>query len=758
MTKVLSPLNVKRWHEALLRHPDRLAYLTDERAISRDVVDRYRVGWNEAEGRYTFPVALSDDRGTFFVNVRRYKPGASSNKTLNTPGYGKGTRLNFLAELDRDSEDWVLIAGGETDALSAISAGFIAVCGTNGEGAVALPESLEALRGRRVALALDSDEPGRVAAERWAARLSSVAAEVRNVVLPVKDVNDFLVQGHTAEELRHLIDKTPAVGARRDPVELLSKALRKVDDGESRNGAGFWLACQMRDEGYTEEEAWNLALSEYQQAVAHLKDEVYSENEARQSLGSAYSSPPRSKVGKASHFYMLTETGNAERLVARHGVDMRWVAAFRKWFVWDSTRWVEDTHGQVERWAKETVRSIARDAHALPEDERKAALKHATKSESAAQRAAMVRLAQSEEGVAVVPADFDTDPLVLNCRNGVLDLRTGTLRSHRREDYCRRLAPVAYDPKAKAPTFEKFLRRVQPDADVRAFLQRAVGYSLTGRTDEQKLLLLHGYGANGKSTLVELLHDLLGDYATTLPREALAARSGDRATNDLARLDGARYATVMEFEDSAHLNEHVVKQLTGGDRVSARFLYGEWFDFRPQATLWVSTNHRPVIRGTDDGIWRRFLLVDFPVSIPEDERDPTLPARLREELPGVLRWAVEGALAWQREGLNPPATVLAATDAYREDSDVIGTFLDDRCEVGDGLSVTKDALYGAYEVWCSNAGLKPMSKIAFGRKVKERGFTDARVGKAKVHVWNGIDVPTKQSVSGRHLHSVKDGA
>jgi P4 family phage/plasmid primase-like protien len=758
---------VSEWHLALLGSPDdRMgdrSYLYD-RCIPSSIIEEFELGWDR--GRITIPVR---DKDGMLVNVRRFKrnPGPGGNKILHTNGYGSPTRLNFLTSLDKGEEhgfwdEWTVVAGGEWDALSAIGQGIRAVCGTNGESAVPKNGDLELLRGLHVAVILDNDSAGRSAALKWCTALQGIAAEVRNVTLPREgmDLNNWYEDDANGSSigLLKLIEAAPAFGAQRDPEELVRMAEAKVAEGESRNGTGFWLAAQMRDERYSIDDAWERALAPYQLAVEHSKEDAYSEREARESLASAYAQAPRRPSGKGSthaasnaYLYPRTELGNAERLVAGHGGDVRYLPPFKKWIVWNSRRWEDDELGQVMRWMQDTVRRIRTEAFDVAdEDERKKQTAWALTSESAAKLESSISLAFKQPDVSMLPKKFDTYPMLLNCVNGTVDLRTGELRSHRREDYCRRMIDVAYAPDAAAPMFDAFMERVQPDPLMRAFLQRAVGYSLTGRTDEQKFLLLHGSGANGKSTLVELIHDLLGQYATFLPASSLSVRNSDAIPNDIARLDGARFVSVMEFDDNAPLNERLIKQLTGGDTMTARFMRGEYFDFKPQLKLWISSNHRPVVKGSDDGIWRRFLLVDFPVKIPKSEIDPTLHQRIRDtELPGVLRWAVEGAMAWQREGLKPPASVLMATEGYRADSDLLGAFLDEECVVGSAESIAKGLIYDRYVVWCGNSGLRPDAKITFGRKLKEHpslALTEAKIGKRKTDVWVGLGLQLHQTI------------
>jgi putative DNA primase/helicase len=446
-----------------------------------------------------------------------------------------------------------------------------------------------------------------------------------------------------------------------------------------------------------------------------------------------------------------TELGNAERFVAENHDDVRWLSETKRWAVWTGKVWENDEREQVVERAKRSIRSIRAVASALPDEAQKEALRWAKQSESARVIRATLELARSTPGLTMLTREFDVNPMLLNCQNGTLNLVTGELQPHRREDYCRKVVHVDYDPAARAPEFEAFLARVQPDPEVRSFLQRAVGYSLTGSTAEQKLILAHGNGANGKSTLIELIRDLMASYASSLPADSLAAKHSGGIPNDIARLDGARFVSVMEFENHAAINERLIKQLTGGDMLQARFMRGEFFDFRPQATIWISSNHRPVVKETDDGIWRRFLLVDFPVRIADEDIDRDLGRRLTErELPGVLRWAVEGAVAWQKQGLNPPKSILDATEAYRAESDLFGAFVEEVCVLDSEETVAKDQLFDTWAEWCQRGRVQAGSKIAFGRKVRERaeefGLGEARIGKAKVHTWTGLGVAEAGSI------------
>ena len=310
---------------------------------------------------------------------------------------------------------------------------------------------------------------------------------------------------------------------------------------------------------------------------------------------------------------------------------------------------------------------------------------------------------------------------------------------HRREDLCTKIIPVDYDPEAGCPVFKKFLRRILKDnAELINFLQRAIGYALTRSTLEQVLFILWGGGANGKSTFLEVIRAILGDYGLTADSALLMHHKQDGVRNDVARLVGARFVSTSETEAGRHLAEVLVKQLTGGDKVSARFLYSEFFEFDTQFKLFLTTNHKPVIRGTDNAIWRRIRLIPFEVTIPEEEQDKDLPRKLRAELSGILAWAVRGCLRWQEYGLGQPEKVSTATEAYRQEMDIIGTFLKDRCLVRKNGSVKAGQLYATYKSWCDENGERPLTQQKLGGALGDRNFRRYRTG--RVRSWLGLEL------------------
>lgn len=438
----------------------------------------------------------------------------------------------------------------------------------------------------------------------------------------------------------------------------------------------------------------------------------------------------------------LSDQTNAETMVQWYGEDSRYCYGVGKWFFWDGRCWVVDQTGEVMRRAKQTIKRLAAQVETIGNDEvAKAWLSHIKKSLSANRLEGMVTLAKSENYIPVLPPQLDANPWLLNCFNGTIDLQTGNLQPHRREDLITRLAPVVYNPDARSDLWDKFLERILPDERLRGFVQRAIGYSLTGDTREEKLFFAYGPTATGKSTLLSAVSAALGDYAITADFESFLAREwitgGPRS--DLARLAGHRFVVSLEVEDGKQLAEALIKQLTGGDAVAARFLYRETFQFVPTFKLWLAANHRPLVRDDDDAMWRRILQIPFNEQIPEDERDPRIKAQLRDpDKAGsaIIAWAVQGCLAWQREGLGIPPVVKETTQAYREQMDPLKDFIEERCTIGPQAHVTKGDLWAAYQSWGRASGARLLGNRQFRERLQRRGFDEGRNGKSRF--WIGI--------------------
>ncbi|HHM12541.1 MAG TPA: DUF3854 domain-containing protein [Planctomycetaceae bacterium] len=424
----------------------------------------------------------------------------------------------------------------------------------------------------------------------------------------------------------------------------------------------------------------------------------------------------------------LTDTGNAERLVRIHGSVFRYCSAWKKWIVWDGERWRHDDE-RVLALTKSVAKNLFTEGALMPpSDLRDNTLRWAKASEAATRRQAMMALARAEHGVAVEHDALDSHPWLLTVKNGTIDLQSGKLLSHRREHLITKLAPVRFDETAECPTWMKFIEVVLPDKDVRQFIQRAVGWTLTGDVSSQALLFLHGGGANGKSTFLVVLQRILGRDLAIQTAPDLLLSTGSRHPTELADLFGVRMAVCTEMGGERRFNETLIKQLTGGDIISARRMREDFWRFEPTHKLWLAANHKPEIRGTDMAIWRRIMLIPFTVTIPEKERDPKLTLKLRAEASGILNWALEGCAAWQQQGLNAPDAVRAATKEYRGEMDVVGRFLDERCRLIDGPRIGATTLFESLEKWCKSTGEACPSQREFGRTMTERGFQRKKSG------------------------------
>jgi putative DNA primase/helicase len=433
-----------------------------------------------------------------------------------------------------------------------------------------------------------------------------------------------------------------------------------------------------------------------------------------------------------------TELGYARRLVAVYGDQLRYVAAWRRWLIWDGQRWAHDATGQANRWMKSIARRITSDALAIPgERERAAALKLARAGEKSSGISGALTLASTEAGIVVSPDELDADPFLLNCANGVLDLRTGHLAPHDPALLLTKMTGAPYDPDAAGPAFAKFLQRVQPDPAMRAFLARLLGHALEGRVTSHVLPIFHGEGGNGKSTLVDAVMAALGDYADAVDSGLLTARSFDAHPTGVADLCGLRLAVLHETDKGRHLAEGTVKRLTGGDRLKARRMREDFWSFDPSHTFVMLTNHKPIVTGTDEGIWRRLRLVPWDVVIPAADQDEELAAKLTAELPAVLAWLVAGYRDWRAGGLADPEPVIAATTAYKDESDVIGRFIAQRCLTGPHFRVGSTDLFTAWSKWCADEGEDPGTQTAFAVALVNRGYNKGKDSAGRKR-WTGI--------------------
>jgi putative DNA primase/helicase len=414
----------------------------------------------------------------------------------------------------------------------------------------------------------------------------------------------------------------------------------------------------------------------------------------------------------------------AEKFLAQHRENVRWCPT-RGWLIWDKRRWQWDDREQIVKLAEQTVRGIYREAAATKDKDGRESLIRLAGTYSKAERIrAMLTIARPH--VAVIQDDLDRGALLLNCRNGTINLRDGSILPHDRDNLITKLVDIDYlGDESRCPRFEQFMIEVfQGRTDLIEYVRRATGYGFSGDQREQCLHFLHGAGANGKTTLVQILLQAAGEYGQTAPAEMLLAQRERTIPTDVARLCGARFVAVSETGEGRALDEAAVKNMTGGDRIPARHMYRDWFEFSPTHHIFLSSNHKPTISGTDLGIWRRINLIPFNRKFEGKEQDAGLADELRQELPGILSWVVRGAVAWFAEGrLRPPEEVTTATAKYRSEQDVLAEFIGDCCKLSPDLEVPAKELYAAYHRWAEEAGEKrPWTSTRFGMRLTERGF------------------------------------
>jgi len=510
---------------------------------------------------------------------------------------------------------------------------------------------------------------------------------------------------------------------------------RVVDEGEGRNDSGFWLACQLRDDGVGETEAADI-LAEYQEHVGDLGDHEYTIGEARANLTQAYGREARQPAMRQVAVVEMppevefTDTGNAMRLARRYSHCLKYVPQWG-WLAYSGGKWNRGADGAAMQYAKACVQGMLREASECPDGKRMLALtEHARRSFAEPRLNSMMTLARSEPGIVARIEDFDADPYLLNVLNGTVDQRTGELRPHSPKDMLTKQAHVAHDREAQAPRFAQFLREVfAGDEDLIAFVQRAFGYSITGDTKEQVYFTCFGSGSNGKSTLIGAVMSLLGDYARALKASALMrdphARGGG-ADPELAALVGARFVAAQEPQ-SGELDTARLKEWTGGDAIQAREMYKSPFQFVPQFKPWLSTNERPEVPEATVGIWRRIRLIPFTVSF-EGCKDVDLPNKLAAEASGILNWLIAGCLAWQRQGLGSAEAVNQATREYRENEDPYLEFFETVLVPDDDpeSKVVLGDAYNAFRLWQRNASVPFLSDREFPKQAEARGYRKKR--------------------------------
>lgn len=467
---------------------------------------------------------------------------------------------------------------------------------------------------------------------------------------------------------------------------------------------------------------------------------------------------------RAGREYPLTDEGNAMRLADRFGASLRYAGELGGWLFWDGARWAHDGN-DVEpiNLMAQCIVEIDQEAQQVGEGERRREMVQWVRASQKWERtrSQVTRASKLRELQAKVD-QFDGNPWLLNCLNGVVDLRTGDLHAPSPEHYSSLIAPHAFDVEAQCPRFDQFLNEVfAGDRDIIDFIWRGIGYSLTGSTREQVLFFCYGYGANGKSTFLETVMHVLGTYAGTSAPGLLLESKQERHPTEVADLRGRRFVACVEVGEGRRFAEETVKRLTGSDALKARFMRRDFFEFKPSHKLWLAANHKPIVRGTDEAIWRRLPMVPFVVTFRDEgdrrdgpRKDKALLEKLFKEAPGILAKAVRYAKQWHEDGLQPPAVVIEATREYREEQDLLGSFLDQECLLSSEAWDTSGNLYTAYRNWCEDSGEHVVSQRQFGLALTERGFVRAKVS---TYRWRGLRALTDSEKLAREADAALGG-
>jgi putative DNA primase/helicase len=434
---------------------------------------------------------------------------------------------------------------------------------------------------------------------------------------------------------------------------------------------------------------------------------------------------------KELDMFALSEMGNAERIIHKHGQNLYHVKS-AGWKVWDNKRWVDDNMSKMEIWTSQTLRELFKGEEV-----------HRKWAKSCERRSVrMSSIKDAEPLKRIDRTEFDYDLNLFNCKNGVIDLRDGKVLPHSRDFLMTQISPVEYDPFATSPVWDSFLESIfkdeQGDVDheLIKYIQKAVGYGLTGEVSEQVMFFFVGGGRNGKSTFINIIQHILGDYARQTNSNTFIKKHNESAVNnDIARLFGSRFVSAVESEEGQQLLESLVKQLTGGEKITARFLNQEFFEFTPQFKIYFTTNHKPIIKGADEGIWRRIKIIPFNVTIPKEDVDKRLSEKLLNELPGIFNWMIRGALMWRKEGLGVAKAVDASTVEYKKEMDLVDPFLETDCFMSLDAKIEAKELYFKYERYCQEYGDFALKNRTFYRILESKGYKKKRGANNKVYIY-----------------------
>jgi putative DNA primase/helicase len=446
--------------------------------------------------------------------------------------------------------------------------------------------------------------------------------------------------------------------------------------------------------------------------------------------------------------YSHDDMGIVKRFVDRNDEDLLYVDEYRKWFYWDGSRWHRSIGQETEAMYKlfESMHLEAAGLLAMGQAQESVNLtKHIAKMTGRIPY--LLGLASKHPGIRTSVEWLDCNHNELNCGNAVVNVVSGYVTASQPRDRITKKAGALYLPGTPCPTWEAFLAQVIPDAELREYVQRLVGYTLLGGVSERLAVFLHGSGRNGKSVFVETMREVLGDYAVGTPIHTFLKKpNASGPSNDLARLRGARLVAASEFEEGAKVNTSLLKQVTGDEKITARPMYGEYFDFPFVGTIWISTNHMPFV-GSQQAVWDRIKVIPFTVRIPDDQVDTHIKEKLLREAPGILAWAIEGAQQYLAYGLSEPPAVLAQSWEMRNDQDLVAPFVADCCDVDLDYAVPSADLYRQYAWWCMQSGEKPMTKRTFGIRLSDSGYQPRKMT-GGVRAWGGLRLKAQVGVHG----------
>ena len=422
--------------------------------------------------------------------------------------------------------------------------------------------------------------------------------------------------------------------------------------------------------------------------------------------------------------YDLNDTGNALRFIEKYGGNIKYNKDNGKWLIWNGKWWQVDGMGKIKVFADLMLNEMKLEAQHIDDERvRKETLSNLKRAFSSNGKKDLLQEAQHQAGIPCINADFDKQDFLINTESGVVDLKTGELKQHNKEYLMNKIVSYEVDLQNQPIKWLQFLEQIfQGDKELMHYLQKAIGYTLTGSIREQCLFLCYGEGSNGKSVFLDVISRMMGDYAMNAQVETLLERKFGTSsyTSDLARLKGARFTTTGENNEGSKINEGLVKQLTGGERITARFLYGQEFEFYPNFKIWLATNHKPIIRGSDNGIWRRIISIPFLYKVPDHLRDKDLVYKLEQEIPQILGWAIKGCLMWQKEGLKLPSVIEKSNKDYQNEMDIIATFIDENAQLVEGEVSSAKEIYEEYEKWAKVSNEYIMSSTRFGRELAKR--------------------------------------